>query len=537
MRLRLHLLLLLLTAVLWSSCSQNLLPEPLRLSAQVQTPPATLLEELRVCWQELNAPKPSDKRKAELTERYNELLLKLIREVRYANRKSDHLHSYAEVDIVYADGLDTNHADRVYDDFIPGADVECENLEEHFRVPGLGVPMVGIIPAEKVDNAPLAYTLRSKGAVSSLTAVLDFPTKGKPRLLFLQRARTERYKGHPLAADFSASLELYGRMAGLKKGRFLGLLRPDELEERDVKGLVCLESYDPNKIPVILTHGLMSSAATFDNLLNRLMDDPDIRRRYQFWLYNYPTGVAWTMTAESFRAALEEAREELDPQHRNRNWDRKVLVGHSMGGLITHYSQCTEPWLLLRNSGALRADKLEPYMDARYVDNPFENEMLEPFRKQYYFRPVKAGMVVYLATPHRGAPLARYRITRALTLLIELPQNLVSEAVSIVTLSDDLFIFEPTRLTDWCTSVNQLSPTSYSIRGLQGLTIRGVPTHSIIGDQGEEGPREESSDGVVPYWSSHFGWGDETMVPASHSVQAAPETAERMKEILREYRG
>ena len=128
-------------------------------------------------------------------------------------------------------------------------------------------------------------------------------------------------------------------------------------------------------------------------------------------------------------------------------------------------------------------------------------------------------------------------VGKDLTLLIELPQNLVSEAVSIVTLSDDLFIFEPTRLTDWCTSVNQLSPTSYSIRGLQGLTIRGVPTHSIIGDQGEEGPREESSDGVVPYWSSHFGWGDETMVPASHSVQAAPETAERMKEILREYRG
>lgn len=532
-----RLMSLLLMFVLLSSCSQNLLPEPLQLSAQVQAPPAALLCELRLCWQELENAKISDMRRAELTERYNAALLKLIREVRYANRESQHLHSYDEVAIVYAEGLDAAHADRVYDDFIPGEDVECDNLEEHYRVPGLGVPLVGIIPAEKVDNAPLAFTLRSKGAVSSLTAVIEFPKKGKPLLHLLQRARTDTFKGHPLAADFSASLELYGRMAGLKKGRFLGLLRPDELEERDVKGLVCLESYDPNKIPVILTHGLMSSAATFDNLINRLMDDPDIRRRYQFWLYNYPTGVAWTLTAESFRAALEEAREELDPHHRNRNWDRKVLVGHSMGGLITHYSQCTEPWLLLRNSGVMREDKLAPYMNARYVDEPFEDEKLEPFRKQYFFRPVKAGMVVYLATPHRGAPLARYRITRALTLLIELPHNLVSEAVSIVTLSDDLFIFEPSRLTDWCTSVSQLSPTSYSIQGLQGLTIRGVPTHSVIGDQGDGGPREESSDGVVPYWSSHFGWGDETMVPASHSVQKVPETAERLKEILRAYRG
>lgn len=530
----LRLILLLSLAVLLGSCSQNLLPAPLRPAAQVQ-PPADVMEQMRAYWQELENPKTAATRKAELTERYNALLLGLIRKVRYANREERHLHSYAGVDIIYADGLDTEHADCVYADFIPGADVDCDHLDEHYRVPGLGVPVVGIIPAEKVENAPQAFALRSKGAVSSLTAVMEFPKKGKPCLHFLQRARTESFRGHPLAADFSASLELYGRMAGLKKGRFLGLLRPDELEERNVKGLVCLESYDPDKIPVILTHGLMSSAATFDNLINRLMDAPDIRRRYQFWLYNYPTGVAWTMSAESFRAALEEARETLDPQKRNKNWDKKVLVGHSMGGLITHYSQCTEPWLLLSNSGSLRVDKLAPFMKERYVEQPFGDETLEHFRKQFFFRPVKAGMVIYLATPHRGAPLARYRITRALTHLIELPQNLVSEAVRIVTLSDDLFIFEPTRLTEWFTSVNQLSPTSYSIRGLQGIPIRGVPTHSVIGDQGDDGPREESSDGVVPYWSSHFGWGGETMVPASHSVQDAPQTADCLRKLLQDY--
>lgn len=532
-----RLMFLLPAAVLLGGCSQNMLPAPLRPAAQVQKAPAAALAELRDCWQELMRPKLPAARRAELTARYNALLLELIREVRYAYRNETHLRRFPNLDIVYAGETDIGAADRVYDDFIPGADVDCDHLEEHYRVPGLGVPLVGIIPAEKVGNAPQAFTLRSKGAVSSLTAVMEFPPKGKPRLHLLRRARMETYKGYPLAADFSASLEIYGRMAGLKKGRFLGLLRPDELEERDVQGLVCMESYDPDKIPVILTHGLMSSAATFDNLLNRLMADPDIRRRYQFWLYNYPTGVSWTVTAAAFRAALQEARDTLDPKHRNRNWERKVLVGHSMGGLITHYSQCTEPWLLLRNSGALRAEKLAPYMDARYVDHPFENRELEPFRKQYFFRPESAGMVVYLATPHRGAPLARYRITRALTLLIELPHNLVSEAVNIVTLNDDLFIFEPTRLTDWCTSVNQLSPTSYSIRGLQGLTVRGVPMHSVIGDRGEKGPREESSDGVVPYWSSHLGRGSETMVPASHSVQDARETAERLKQILREYKG
>lgn len=529
---RLLLLLMLLLSV--SACRQVGLPVPMQPAGQVQ-PTADALEALRACWVGLNDAKTSPDRRAELTERYNALLTELIREVRYVHRKEPHLHHFADVEIIYADELTEQAADRVFDDFIPAADVDCRHLEERYQLPGLGVPLVGIIPAEKVENAPDAFTLRSKGTVNSLTAVLEFPKAGKPRLHLLQRARQERFRGHTLAADFSASIELYGRMTGLKKGRFLGLLRPAELEERDVKGLVCLERYDPQKIPVILTHGLMSSAATFDNLVNRLMADPEIRRRFQFWLYNYPSGVAWTISAESFRAALQEARDTLDPQHRNRNWERKVLIGHSMGGLITHYSQCTEPWLMLRNSGSMRNAALEPYMSARYVDTPFEDSPAEPFRKLYFFRPVEAGMVIYLATPHRGAPLARYRIARALTHLIELPHNLVSEAVSIITLSDDLFILEPSRLTEWFTSVNQLSPTSYSIRGLQGLTIRGVPTHSVIGDQGEGEPRAETSDGVVPYWSSHFSWGGETMVPASHSVQDAPETAECLKKLLREY--
>ena len=79
---------------------------------------------------------------------------------------------------------------------------------------------------------------------------------------------------------------------------------------------------------------------------------------------------------------------------------------------------------------------------------------------------------------------------------------------------------EPSRLTDWFTSGNQLSPSGYSIKGLKGLAVRNVPTHSVIG--------------VVPYWSSHISWGSEKIVPSVHSVQDAPETAEEVKRILLE---
>lgn len=495
-----------------------------------------LLQEMRDCWRGLERKRLPEPQREALTERYNRALLRILHLYHDARvKKGPSADESSLFTVRYEQELSLDEALEVYDDFLFSAEVDCDHLEEHNTVKGLGVPLVGIIPAEGIAKSDRLFAIRSRGTVSNLTAVMDFPHGKTPRLHLLLRTRHETYAGHPLAGDFSAPIEIYGKLTGLKKGRFLGLLRPEELTERDLTGLSCMESYDPHKIPVVLIHGLMSSAATFDDLLNRLMDAPEIRRRYQFWFYNYPTGLSWTQSAAGFRQALEEARRKLDPQHRNRNWERLVLVGHSMGGLITHYSQCTQPWLLLQNSGSLRQEPLAPYMNARYVDKPFEDKRLEPFRKQYYFRPVQAGMVIYLATPHRGAPLARYRITRALTHLIELPQNLVSEALNIVTLSDNLLIFDPTRLTDWYTSVSQLSPTGYSIRGLQGLTVRKVPTHSVIGDGGDGDPKEESSDGVVPYWSSHLPWGQEIIVPASHSVQDAPETAEYLKQVLREY--
>ena len=58
----------------------------------------------------------------------------------------------------------------------------------------------------------------------------------------------------------------------------------------------------------------------------------------------------------------------------------------------------------------------------------------------------------------------------------------------------------------------------------------GVPYHSIIGDRGR-GDGAKSSDGVVPYWSSHLkGASSELIVPSDHS---APLNAEAIAEVRR----
>lgn len=130
--------------------------------------------------------------------------------------------------------------------------------------------------------------------------------------------------------------------------------------------------------------------------------------------------------------------------------------------------------------------------------------------------------------------MATYGIVNWLIRLVKLPQQLVGEMYNIATLQQDSLIMQPERMTEWFTSTRQLSPSGYSIVGLQNLSVRPVPTHSIIGDRGR-GDTPKSSDGVVPYWSSHIGWGSESIVPSDHSVQDVPETAERLSTILLDY--
>lgn len=530
-------------ALLIAGCASPLLP-PVHISASERQalPDEQLLQSLRQDWSLLQSASLSDAARADVLARYNHNTYLLMRRLRYDIKKaiSDNAPTFLASGIVFRqEGIapDTMLRD-IYEDIVPACDVNIESLQERYTLPGLGVPMVGVIPAANVNKVGNQYAIETRGTIQALTVLVEFPKSGEHRAVIrmIPRNRKETYKvgklTYPLAADISASIEVYWNLTRVKEDRMLGMLRPQEL--RDTQGLSCMDAYNPNKIPVILTHGLMSSAGTFDNLVNRLLADPEIRANYQFWYYNYPTGVAWTVSAGDYRESIDKVRNEVDPDHTNKNWDRMVVVGHSMGGLITHYSQCVEPWLMLRDRKIGKLD-MNAYLDARYIDErlPFAKKHTE-LQKDYYFRPVEAARVIYLATPHRGAPMAQYTITGWLMKLIELPQTIVEEVVNVATLQQDMLLMEPSRLTDWFTSGSQLSPDGYSIKGLQGLAVRNVPTHSIIGDRGKN-DSPDSSDGVVPYWSSHISWGTEKIVPADHSVQDVPETADEVKRILHEH--
>ena len=82
------------------------------------------------------------------------------------------------------------------------------------------------------------------------------------------------------------------------------------------------------------------------------------------------------------------------------------------------------------------------------------------------------------------------------------------------------------------TGINGLSPRSPVLKTLDTLPIT-APYHSIIGDRGR-GDSPNSSDGVVPYWSSHLeGAESELIVPGPHGSYALPQTVAELKRILR----
>ena len=79
----------------------------------------------------------------------------------------------------------------------------------------------------------------------------------------------------------------------------------------------------------------------------------------------------------------------------------------------------------------------------------------------------------------------------------------------------------------------QVNFSEQAMRELNQLPLpKHITFHSIIGDKGK-GNSLHSSDGVVPYWSSHVGpVSSELIVPSNHSVPCNIQAASEIRRIL-----
>lgn len=496
-----------------------------------------LTEQARQAWNVL-----SDKRKESMwlqaTQNYNKAVYSLTEKLLCDEEHSSGIEFQNHPFTIHRSYNRSLGDNRLYEKVIPADRVDLDILEESVIIPGVGVPLVAQL--KKDEALSLQSQINDSSGIHTVTAVLDFDNKenGKPILKLIPRYQNEFIRigkqKQNLAANFSAPIAYLWKQSHVDDKKLLGLFRPSETV--DTMGLFFQEAYDPNKIPVIFTHGLQSSPETFSNLSNRLMASPEIRRNYQFWYFGYPTGVSWVVSSEAFRKAIHDARNKFDPKRKDKSFDQMILIGHSMGGLVTRFSMSEQSWGVIRYTLKKKEQKRLQELGNHYFASIAPGGDTEKMLNRINFQPLSyPKRIVFLATPHKGSDFANNWIARLGIALIKLPQNILEETYSIVTLNKNIFAY-PEELLDGMSSISQLSPDNAMIRGLNDLHISPkIPAHSVIGDRGR-GDTPDSSDGFVKYKSSHLDWSvSEKIVPASHSVQDNPQTAEEVHRILFEH--
>ena len=191
---------------------------------------------------------------------------------------------------------------------------------------GVGGALVGV----RIVNPPEKFA-PAKGITAPVTATLDF--RATDATLALRRPAKQPMasvegKTRPLAANFSAPIGYYQPPRNLLFVSLMAMVRSSQYMEKT--GLYFLQPYDPDRIPLVFVHGLFSTPFDWVQTINGLQADPEIRKHYQFWVFAYPTGNPILYSALRLREELARA-DKLYPNHRP-----YVVVGHSMGGMLTH---------------------------------------------------------------------------------------------------------------------------------------------------------------------------------------------------------
>ena len=419
---------------------------------------------------------------------------------------------------------------------------DVNGLNHDYHQYGLGVPLIAVRetgnkkgqrePWEQFYPAEMAFPLTAYLVPTSRLRDSNMDER-ESRVCKLELWDPVRYQTVgaapntlPMEIDLTTPLAYMWSRTDLDRYRWSGLMRPEKNLER--ANLLLIRPYEPHKIPVVMVHGLISSPLAWIPMLNELLRDPVIQEHYQFILYMYPTGVPIPIAAASLRDSLLEARRMYDPSGRDPDFNRMVLLGHSMGGLLSH--------MMAVSSG----DELWRLYSDRSFDRDIigPREVLEELQHYLFFKPLPfVSRVVFMATPHRGSDLSRGMVGRVGTSLIADPDHIHKLLGQLI--KDNPDAFDSRRFRRFPTSIETLETDSLMLQALLKMKPGpGVEFHSIIGSIRPTAV-DQSTDGVVPYRSSprrpRPPPKNEKVVRSDHGVQQAPEAIIEVRRILREH--
>lgn len=500
---------------------------------------AGLLDEMAAGWDGMQRGKISERRKAQ--DRYDTALAAFLRE--WDDHQSPRYWQpgtvFASKKQAFQIDFDTRSDPRRevtparIDEIILPQRVKPRVTDTLAQRPGVGIPVVGHIRRTSEAKKELPF-LPPNGGNLTLTAILEMedaprgPDQPRHCRLHLHNAlnvETVKVRGDErlLAANFTASKQLALSKKSLSLFKWLGMFFPERALS-DCQ-LYRMDVYNPQRIPVVFVHGLLSDPHIWLNVVNAISSDPELRAAYQPWYFLYPTAMDVPQTSARLRESLRQARDHFDPEHDDPGMRRMVLVGHSMGGLLSRM-QTIDP-----------GDKL---WNAMFTKPPEQLNVSDAVRERLVstlkFKPDPGvERLVFITTPHRGSNIASKNIIRRLSSLIRLPLDTLR--LSQELLSGNTDALSP-QIRDWgiysFLSLGMLSEKHPYYHGLNSIPIL-VEHHSIIGRLGKSSLLSDS-DGVVPYWSSHLDSADsEKIIQAWHGCVDKPEVVQEVVRVLREH--
>lgn len=413
---------------------------------------------------------------------------------------------------------------------VPVAELEVKGLAMRYRSPGIGAPLAA--SSRPLPGAPAGSDMVAPKLKIPLTLLLRIP-----------EARRALVEGRPLAGDLELhlawdadSVTIAGESVPLEREPTAALaLTFTDMPIADIeilgflgrlsgvlakrRALVSTTPYRPGLVPVVFVHGTASSPVRWAPLFNRLEADSELSSRVQYWFFQYDSDNPISLSALELRDAISGAVAQLDPEGVDPALRRMVLIGHSQGGLLVK--------MLSIHSGDTLWNSVsrKPLDELRLSDS--SRELL---RRGLFVEPLpEVSRVIFVATPQRGSFLAASRfVTGLLRRLTQMPLHISRLSMDIARNRD------ASRSPFVPTAVDNMSPQSPFIRGIQQIPIApSIKAHSIIAVKGD-GPVEEGNDGVVEYKSAHIeGVESELVVRSPHSCQGNPGTMEEVRRILR----
>jgi pimeloyl-ACP methyl ester carboxylesterase len=413
------------------------------------------------------------------------------------------------------------------------AEIDVRGFRNHQRQAGVGAPWVvllepgtqsagALVPAEGISLPVTAVAEFVEGATAgTIDAVVRFHDPYHEAVARLGSA-TE-----PLAADYTAPFALLAEAMATTEDRFLRLLRPGE--RTDLPILFAVTPYDPDRVTVVMIHGLGSSPLVWLDLTNDLLGDPRLRSKIQIWYCRYASGYPMLYNRALIAERLDAARRRVDPELGDRGTDDVVLIGHSMGGVIAR--------LLVSSSGDTLWNAAFPGAASGLAGDPND---IAAARRLFDFEALPyVRRAVFVAAPQRGAPSAAGVPGWMLKSLIRLPPSTFDYLERLVR--DNPGAVNPVLTASFDAggpaSVDFLSPDHPIIRALADLPIApDVPYHVVSGTGWPVGG--EPGDGFVPVWSTLLDGAESTLlVRTTHDVQRDPRAILEIKRILREHAG